>query len=420
MSRFSQFRDLVDTKLFDLPTTRSRLSRALDLFDMEKLARKRLPKFAFDYVAGSSYREEAASRNRHALANWSLRPRALQAVAEVSTAQTLFQREYSLPVGIAPTGLTSLVHGEGELAGAKAAEKQNIPFVLSTMSTYSIEDVAAAAPSGDNWFQLYLRKNRDESLALMNRARKAGYSTLVLTVDTAVPGNRLRDTRNGLSIPPKVSVRSVASAAKRPAWSLGLLKRDPPKMANFTNLDGSLSEVVAEMFDADQNWDDFDLVRNNWPGNLVVKGVLHPDDAAEFVARGADGIWTSNHGGRQLDRAIAPIETVSSMRAAIGPATPLLFDSGIMSGTDILVAIGAGADFTFLGRGYIYGLAAGGQQGVERSFEILHNEIRNSMQLLGARSLDKVTGDHFVHHHTISNTEQYIHARPTENWRMSQ
>lgn len=415
MINLSKFQSLIDPKLFDWPTTRNRLSKVLDLSEMERLARKRIPKFVYDYVAGASYREETAAANRSALAQYSLRPRTMQGVGQTSTAQKFLGHSYSLPVGIAPTGLTSLVHKDGELAGVRAAQTHNIPFVLSTMSTYSIEEVAAAAPNADRWFQLYLRKKRQESVELINRAKESGYSTLVLTVDTAVPGNRLRDTRNGLSLPPKVSLRNAASAFTKPSWSLGMLQGELPTMANFRDQSGNLSDIVANMFDPDQSWEDFDLVRKHWDGHLIVKGVLHPSDAREFMERGADSIWVSNHGGRQLDRALPSIEALRHIRSELGPEVPLLLDSGVRSGADVLTALAAGASFTFIGRSYIYGLAAGGELGVERTFDILHNEILNTLQLLGAKTVNAVLPDLVV-----STKNLQISNSPISSLRMEQ
>lgn len=395
-TRLSSFRELLEIDRPKWPTSRNRLMRVLDLLEMREMAKRALPKFAFDYFDGSAFREYAAKRNRMAFQRSMFRPRVLVGVDEASPRHEFLGTEYGLPIGIAPTGLTALAHPDGELAGVRAARELNAPFVLSTMSTYSIEEIAAAEPDADRWFQLYLRKERQESLELVERAAAAGYSKLVLTVDTAVGGRRLRDNRNGLSLPPKLSINTAVGSLMHPAWTLRFLNSGAPKLANFSGVAGDMSEIVSQMFDAGQNWEDFDLIRSRWRGDLVVKGVLDPLDAKEFVRRGANAIWVSNHGGRQLDRAVSPIEVVGAVRSAVGPDVPIILDSGILSGSDVLTALGAGADYTFLGRGYIYGLAAGGQDGVSRVFEIFREEMLNSMQLLGVSRLRDISQSNIV------------------------
>lgn len=393
--RILSFLDLLEIGLpRSLFSRAHRIASAVDVADVQRIARRRLPRFAYDYVEGGAFQEQAVHRNRAALQRIAFSPRVLSGVAESATRQSLLGQTYDLPVGIAPTGLTSLMHPEGELGGVRAAERANVPFVLSTMSTRSIEEVAAAAPNAARWFQLYLRRDRQESLDLLDRAARAGYDKLVLTVDTAVPGRRLRDTRNGLSLPPRLTARTFISALQHPAWTLGLLREEAPGLANFSDSNGPMSEIVSRMFDPTQSWDDFDTIRSHWSGDLIVKGVLDPSDAQECVRRGADAIWVSNHGGRQLDRAVSPADAVGRIRAALGPEVPVILDSGIMSGSDVIAAIAAGADFTFVGRAYIYGLAAGGRKGVDRVLDILHEEMLNSMQLLGIRTWDELSTAH--------------------------
>ncbi|WP_336643712.1 alpha-hydroxy acid oxidase [Microbacterium sp. MMO-113] len=264
--------------------------------------------------------------------------------------------------------------------------------MLSTMGTRSIEHVADAAPGARRWFQLYLRRDRAASLALIERAAAAGFDTLVLTVDTRVPGQRYRDDRNRLSMPPRLTLRTAAQSALHPAWSLDLLAHDAPAMANFGPRSGSVTDVVSSMFDPALSLDDVRWLRGNWAGPIVVKGVLSATDAERFIDAGADAIWLSNHGGRQLDRAIAPIEVVGAVRAALGDDIPLLLDSGIRSGLDVVAAIAAGADFVFLGRGYMYGLMAGGRIGVERALDLVADETLSTMQLLGVRTTAELRG----------------------------
>lgn len=370
-----------------LPTTESALRAARDVEDIRHLARRRTPGFVFDYVAGGAFREESVARNHTSFTGQRFAPRVLRPVGQPDLAAELLGGRSALPFGLAPTGLTGLAHPEGEKAVARAAASFGVPVSISTMATSSIEDVASAAPDSRRWFQLYLRTDRDKSLDLIRRALGNGYESLVLTVDTAVAGRRLRDDRNGLALPPKLRFDTFFDTARHPRWAFRFLSHGAPTLANFSESTNSISELVSSMFDPQLSFDDLDWLREQWPKNLIIKGVLHPDDARTAFDHGADAVWVSNHGGRQMDRTVAPIDIIGQIRAAVGPQHPLILDSGIRSGLDVVAALAAGADFVHIGRAFLYGLMAGGQAGVERVLQILSDETRNAMQLLGAANI---------------------------------
>lgn len=386
--RIRTFTDLLSFDAPSLPTERARLERTHSLLDLRRRARRRTPGFVFDYVEGGALSERAARNNLAAFARRTLTPCVTDSVGDATLATELFGVEHAMPVGIAPIGLTSLMRADAETAGVRAAATRRVPFALSTMGTRSIEQVADAASDARRWFQLYLRRDRNASAELLDRAAASGFDVLVLTLDTRVPGQRLRDVRNQLSMPPKLTARTALQAALHPVWALDLVKSDAPSMANFGPQAGSITEVVGSMFDPSITLDDLAWLRGRWQGPIVVKGVLSATDARRTLEAGADGVWVSNHGGRQLDRAVAPIDVVGAIRDEIGDDVPLLLDSGVRSGIDVVTAIAAGADFVMLGRAYMYGLMAGGQRGVERALDIIAREALGAMQLLGVSTVD--------------------------------
>jgi L-lactate dehydrogenase (cytochrome)/glycolate oxidase len=302
--------------------------------------------------------------------------------------------EHSLPFGIAPTGFTRMMQTEGEIAGCTAAADAEIPYTLSTMGTRSIEDVAAAAPHGRNWFQLYMWKDRDRSMALVDRAKSSGFDTLVLTVDVPVAGARLRDIRNGMTIPPSLTSKTILNAIPRPAWWLNFLTTDPLKFASLDSWNGTVAELLDSMFDPTITFDDLKWIRKNWKGKLVVKGIQNVDDAKMSVVAGADALILSNHGGRQLDRAPVPLLLLPEVKKKIGNRAEIHMDSGIMHGADIVAALAQGADFTWIGRAYLYGLMAGGRDGVDRAIEILSTQILRTMKLLGVKTVSELRPSH--------------------------
>ncbi|MGX1591469.1 alpha-hydroxy acid oxidase [Glutamicibacter sp. NPDC055491] len=382
--------ELVSLMKFKLPSTSPRAARlagAADIWDLRKIAKRRTPAAAFDYVDGAAGREITATRARAVFDNVELLPRILHGTAQSDLSTTIAGAPSALPFGIAPTGFTRFMHSEGEIGGLRAAQKAGIPFSLSTMGTRSIEEVAEAAPEGRKWFQLYLWKDREKSRALVERAAAAGYDTLLVTVDTPVAGQRHRDTRNGMKIPPELTVKTVLDASYRPEWWYNFLTTDSLKFASLSDTSADLPTIINSMFDSSLDFEDLKWIRELWKGQLFVKGVLTSEDAAKAQAAGADGLVVSNHGGRQLDRAPIAFEALGEVRAEVGEDMEIIMDSGIMSGADIVAALCAGADFVLIGRAYLYGLMAGGEEGVSRAIELLAKEVEVTMQLMGAASI---------------------------------
>ncbi|GGG60022.1 alpha-hydroxy-acid oxidizing enzyme [Kocuria dechangensis] len=371
-----------------------RLRRAADIWDLRAMAKRRTPRAPFDYVDGAADAEISLARARAAFRDLEFRPGVLRDVQEIDLCAPIFGRTARMPVGIAPTGFTRMMQSEGEYAGARAAAEYGIPFTLSTMGTASLEDVAAVAPEGDNWFQLYLWTDRERSTELVHRAAAAGYRTLAVTVDTAVGGDRLRDVRNGMSIPPALGLSTILDASLRPEWWFDFLTREPLSFASLSRFSGTVSELMSSMFDPTLTLEDLDWLRQQWPGKLVVKGIQSVDDAVRAVDHGADGIVLSNHGGRQLDRAPVPLQLLPEVAERLGGSTTIILDTGIMHGGDVVAALALGADFTLVGRAYLYGLMAGGLEGVRRTLELLEGQMRRTMSLMGVRTLDELTPEH--------------------------
>jgi L-lactate dehydrogenase (cytochrome)/glycolate oxidase len=392
-------RDLAPLLRFKSPTrpaTQRRLERALTIEDLRHIARRRTPRAAFDYTDGGADEEVSLARARQAFEDVEFRPAILRDVSWVDTSREVLGQPAALPFGIAPTGFTRMMHTEGEIAGTTAAAAAGIPFALSTMGTTSIEDVAAAAPNGRNWFQLYMWKDRARSMALVDRAARAGFDTLLVTVDVPVAGARLRDVRNGMTIPPTLTLRTVANAIPRPRWWIDLLTTEPLAFASLDSWSGTVAELLDTMFDPTVTYDDLAWIREQWPGKVVVKGVQTVDDARRCADVGVDAVLLSNHGGRQLDRAPVPFQLLPEVVAAVGRGVEVHLDTGIRSGQDVVAAIAHGARFTLIGRAYLYGLMAGGREGVDRAIEILRGQIERTMRLLGVSTLEELTPEHVV------------------------
>jgi L-lactate dehydrogenase (cytochrome)/glycolate oxidase len=377
-----------------LSPRKRRLTRALTIYDLRDIAKRRTPQAPFDYTDGGADTESSLTRARAAYEKLEFQPRILRDVKDVDLSVQMLGKKMSMPVGIAPTGFTRMMQTEGEYAGACAASDAGIPYTLSTMGTRSIEDVAKAAPGGRNWFQLYMWKDRDRSMALVDRAKAAGFDTLVLTVDVPVAGARLRDVRNGMTIPPSLTSKTILNAIPRPAWWMNFLTTDPLKFASLDSWNGTVAELLDSMFDPTVTYEDLKWIRGQWQGNLVVKGIQNVDDAMMSVAAGADAIILSNHGGRQLDRAPVPLHLLPEVVKAIGDKAEVQVDTGIMHGADVVAALASGAKFTWIGRAYLYGLMAGGKPGVDRTLEILRTQISRTMKLLGARTIAELNPDH--------------------------
>ena len=395
--RFPSPIDLLQLLKFRKPIfngRKRRLSRALTIYDLRVIAKRRTPKAPFDYTDGGADSESSLLRARTAFENLEFSPRILRDVKDIDLTVNMLGKTSSMPIGIAPTGFTRMMQTEGEYAGACAARDAGIPYTLSTMGTRSIEDVARVAPDGRNWFQLYMWKDRDRSMALVDRAKKAGFDTLVLTVDVPVAGARLRDVRNGMTIPPSLTSKTILNAIPRPAWWLNFLTTDPLKFASLDSWNGTVAELLDSMFDPTVTYEDLKWIRSQWQGNLVVKGIQNVDDAVKSIEAGADAIILSNHGGRQLDRAPVPFYLLPEVLKAVGKKAEVHLDTGIMHGADVVAALAAGAKFTWIGRAYLYGLMAGGKPGVDRSLEILKTQMVRTMKLLGARTVAELEPDH--------------------------
>jgi isopentenyl diphosphate isomerase/L-lactate dehydrogenase-like FMN-dependent dehydrogenase len=395
--QFPNPKDLAQLMRFKAPVwdgrTR-RLNEALTIYDLREIAKRRTPTAPFDYTDGSADQEISLARARQAFEDIEFQPRVLRDVSDVDLSSVVLGKSVAMPFGIAPTGFTRMMHTEGETAGSQAAEAAGIPFSLSTMGTRSIEEVAAAAPNGRNWFQLYMWKDREKSMALVDRAAAAGFDTLLLTVDVPVAGARLRDKRNGMTIPPQLTLNTVIDALPRPEWWINFLTTEPLKFASLDSWNGTVGELLDQMFDPTVTFEDLAWIRSQWKGNLVVKGIQNVDDAVLAVKAGADAVVLSNHGGRQLDRAPVPFHLVPETVKQIGKHAEVHIDTGIMHGADIVASIAKGAKFGLVGRAYLYGLMAGGREGVDKTIEILGTQMTRTMKLLGARSLAELEPGH--------------------------
>lgn len=386
--------DLIKFKKLDLNLKRARLSDAQTIDDLRKIAKRRTPAAAFDYTDGAADDEISMNRARQAFKDVEFHPSILNDVSNVDTSCEVFGGPSALPFGIAPTGFTRLMQTEGELAGASAAGKAGIPFCLSTLGTTSIEDVKAANPHGRNFFQLYVMRQREISYGLVKRAAAAGFDTLFFTVDTPIAGARLRDKRNGFSIPPQISLGTVANAIPRPWWWVDFLTTPTLSFASLSSTGGTVGELLNSAMDPSIQFSDLEEIRSMWPGKLVVKGVQNVEDSKKLADLGVDGIILSNHGGRQLDRAPVPFWLLPEVVREVGKDLDVTMDTGIMHGADIVAAMAMGAKFTFIGRAYLYGLMAGGEAGVTRAIEILAEQIRRTMQLLQVETIDELSPKH--------------------------
>ncbi len=395
--QFPKVSELAPLLKFTGPTLHrkeQRLANAVTIWDLREIAKKRTPQGPFDYTDGAAESEVTLERARQAFLDLEFRPNILRDVSGANLERESLGENFKMPVGIAPTGFTRMMQTEGERAGARAAEKYGIPFTLSTLGTTTIEDVVAAAPGGVNWFQLYMWKDRDRSMELVRRAEAAGVKHLMLTVDVPVAGARLRDVRNGLTIPPRLTAKTLVDAIPKPEWWINFLTTPGISFASMSSWNGTVAELLDFMFDPTMTFDDLKWIRNQWKGKLTVKGIQTVDDAKRAAKAGADAILLSNHGGRQLDRAPVPLHLLVDVKRELKGDTEVHLDTGIMHGADILAAIALGADFTYIGRAYLYGLMAGGQQGVERALEILKVQMIRNMKLLGVSSLEELEPSH--------------------------
>ena len=373
-------RTLVRLRSVDLDGTRRRLAACYDVSDLRRVARRRIPRPVFDYVDGAADEELARAGNAAAFRQWRFLPRVLADVATVDTTATVFGSALPMPLALGPAGYSRMMHPDGESGAARSAARHGLPYTLSTMATTSIEELAAAVNgsggavkrsggAADLWFQLYILKDRERAGDLVSRAADNGFRVLVVTVDTVVAGNRLRDHRNGLAVPPELSLRTVGSVAGKPGYWLRLLSGPAIDFANFAGQRRTTIMKSADFFDPGINWDDIASLRSRWPGKLILKGPLGPADAR---------------------RAVAPADLIAPVREAVGPTVTILVDSGIRHGADVIVALALGADAGVLGRAYLYGLMAGGEAGVDRALDLLTAQFRSTMRLLGVTSVGEL------------------------------
>lgn len=386
--------ELMKFKKPELNGRRRRLNGALTIDDLRTIAKRRTPKAAFDYTDGAAEGELSLARARQAFEDVEFHPSILRDVSTVDTTTRILGGTSAMPFGIAPTGFTRLMQTEGEIAGAGAAAAAGIPFTLSTLGTSSIEDVRAANPNGRNWFQLYVMRQREISYGLVERAAAAGFDTLMFTVDTPVAGARLRDKRNGFSIPPQLTAGTIINAIPRPWWWWDFLTTPPLEFASLSSTGGTVGELLDSAMDPSIDFDDLATIRAMWPGKLVVKGVQNVEDSKRLADLGVDGILLSNHGGRQLDRAPIPFHLLPAVVKEVGKDTEVMVDTGIMNGADIVASIALGAKFTLVGRAYLYGLMAGGRQGVDRAIQILSDQVVRTMRLLEVASIEELEPRH--------------------------
>ncbi len=372
-------------KPVELDATRRRLSACHDVFDLRIAARRLIPRPVFDYVDGGADEELSMAANVRAFRRWRFQPRALAEITAVDTATRVLDRDLPLPLVLAPTGYTRMMHPAGEIGAARSAQRHGLPYTLSTMATTAIEAVAEATQP-DLWFQLYILKDSGLTKELVDRAAAAGYRVLVVTVDTVVTGHRSRDQRNGLIIPPALTNRTLASIAARPGYWLRMLRGEAIDFANFAGSGATTIAGTGTLFNPTVGWDDIASLRDRWPGKLILKGPISPKDARRAVSLGADGLQLSNHGGRQLDRAVSPIDLVAPVRESVGPDVSLLVDSGVRHGSDIAVALALGADACAIGRAYLYGLMVGGERGVDQVLDLLTAQFTRTLHLMGIGS----------------------------------
>jgi len=406
-------RRLVRLRTVPLDAKERRLSSCYDIGDLRRAAKRRIPRPVFDYVDGAADEEIAVAANVAAFRSWRFLPRVLAGVKAADTSAPVFGSTLPVPMLLGPTGYTRMLHPDGEIGGARSAARHGLPYTLSTMATTGVEELRAAVAdvgvgtggvaggglgggaggglgggaAPELWFQLYLTKDRAQSYDLVDRAAANGYTALVVTVDTVVAGNRVRDLRNGLAIPPELTLSTVASVATRPAYWCRLLAGPALDYANFAGRPRTTVMKSVDFFDADLNWDDIADLRARWPGKLLLKGPVGPADAQRAAELGLDGVQLSNHGGRQLDRTIAPVDLIAPVRAAVGPSFTVLVDSGVRHGADVAIALALGADAAVLGRAYLYGLMVGGEAGVDRALDLLAGQFKSTLQFLGMTSV---------------------------------
>ena len=394
LPRWSELEPYLHVEPIRLRTAKNRVTAAHTVSEIRDLARRRTPRPVFDYVDGAAEEEISLRRSREAYSRVEFEPRVLRDVSSIDTRTEILNRPSALPLVLAPTGFTRLMNHEGERAVARAAMRLGVPYGLSTLGTTSPEDLASAVPNGNHWFQLYLWRDRETGVELVERAQSAGFTALVLTVDTPVAGSRLRDARNGFTIPPRLSGRTIFDIGRHPGWWFNLLTTEPLTFASLARTEGTVADLINRVFDPTLTIADVVWLRDIWKGPIVVKGILNVEDAKAVADAGVAAIVVSNHGGRQLDRAVVPVEQLPRIVDAVGDRVEVYVDGGVMSGADIVASVALGARACLVGRAYLYGLMAAGEQGVSRVGTILQDEIVRTMRLLGTATIADLDRTH--------------------------
>lgn len=393
--QFPRWSDLKPLIGFNSPFSRpDELSRAVTIAQLRTIGKSKTPRAVFDYTDGAAGEELSYARAYEAYRRLEFHPRVLRDVSKVDTSISIFDQTSALPFIFSPTGFTRMMHFHGEAAVAKVAAEFGIPYTLSTLGTTSIEDLVAAVPNTRKWFQLYLWRDKATRYELVERAAAANYEAIMLTVDTVVGGMRVRDVQNGLTIPPQLTLKTMADMARYPKWWGNLLTSAPLEFASLKSTGGTVAQLMDSVFDPSITMKDVDWLKQNWPGKLIVKGVQNVADAKMLAESGVDAVVLSNHGGRQLDRSVVPLELLPAVKSAIaGTKTQLFIDGGALSGSDIVGGIGLGAHAVLVGRAYLYGIMAGGEAGVRRAAQILQGEVEQTMRLMGITKLSELTPD---------------------------
>ena len=396
LPRWKSIKPLLGWGLPKSPFRDRKLNSVVNLAELRSLAKRRVPKAVFDYVDGGANDELAYARSQEIYSRVEFKARVLRDVSVIDLKTKILDKESALPIIFAPTGYTRMMHYQGEVMVAKVCDENNLIYNLSTMGTTSSKEIGEQVPNVRRWFQLYLWRDRDQSLKFIEEAKAAGFEGLMLTVDTAVGGIKWRDIRNGLTVPPKIGLKTFFDMALKPKWWFNLLTTAPLEFATFRNFNKPLSEIAAKVFDPAVTFEDVKWLRSVWQGKLIIKGIQTVSDAQELAKIGVDAIVLSNHGGRQLDRSVVPLELLPAVRTAIGPkgSSPEIYIEGaIMSGADCLAAVALGADAVLIGRAYLYGAMAAGKNGVEKVVEILRFEMETALKLMGAKNLSELSPD---------------------------
>ncbi len=396
LPRWKSIKPLLGWGLPKSPFRDRKLNSVVNLAELRSLANRRVPKAVFDYVDGGANDELAYARSQEIYSRVEFKARVLRDVSVIDLKTKILDKESALPIIFAPTGYTRMMLYQGEVMVAKVCDENNLIYNLSTMGTTSSKEIGEQVPNVRRWFQLYLWRDRDQSLKFIEEAKAAGFEGLMLTVDTAVGGIKWRDMRNGLTVPPKIGLKTFFDMALKPKWWFNLLTTAPLEFATFRNFNKPLSEIAAKVFDPAVTFEDVKWLRSVWQGKLIIKGIQTVSDAQELAKIGVDAIVLSNHGGRQLDRSVVPLELLPAVRTAIGPkgnSPEIYIDGAIMSGADCLAAVALGADAVLIGRAYLYGAMAAGKNGVEKVVEILRFEMETALKLMGAKNLSELSPD---------------------------